>query len=284
MTKTTNNTTSNKANQGEALKVCKMGMDCPQGLGTYRARVCITTKAGERVTLDIGGYDRQVWRSTNKRTGAPLKKAVIDHVEPNKLHADIYHHKIEIWPNTSGDGVYDACYGASDAEYEQMKKYNYTVPEVLEYINELTGRNYNRVEFVNHTEELKPAEWERIKAQEIAEATNETTEQLTRKAGELVRDILNSGRDVPEWCYKSRNEAERLSGITEEEKRQALRIIDKVGGTRERFFKDAPHRAIIKHKTTSADHQPIYIYNIVPDSCGVLHYCIVDIKTGMICG
>ena len=88
------------------------------------------------------------YRTTNKRTGAPLKKAIKETLVVDGLRLDTQFEEIG---GTWDDGTpYYNSYGKSDLEKEIWEKhYKYTQKNILEIVNRYALEKYDCIEFVD---------------------------------------------------------------------------------------------------------------------------------------
>ena len=88
------------------------------------------------------------YRTTNKRTGAPLKKPVQEIILKDALHLDTQFEELQ---GTWADGApYYASYRKSDLEQEIWNEHHkYTQADILEIINRYAIEKYDCIEFIN---------------------------------------------------------------------------------------------------------------------------------------
>lgn len=87
--------------------------------------------------------DRRTWRDTNKRTGAPLKKPVIDSVQHNALWIDTQFEQEET--NSNGH-KFMMSYRQCNLEKEiHDNKPSFTRKDVLEIVNRYSIEKYSKV-------------------------------------------------------------------------------------------------------------------------------------------
>ena len=109
-------------------------------VGNYRVGIydnSIRGKDGRDYSLEFGGYDKRNYRTTNKRTGAKLKKPVMEIIQKNALYVRTYY----------DEGF--MCYGNVKLEGELSKKnYSYTMDGILQAVNDISADTYTSIEFV----------------------------------------------------------------------------------------------------------------------------------------
>lgn len=120
------------------------------------------------VFFEFGHWTRYHYRTTNKRTGAPLKKAVKELVNINGLNIDTEYEKEE----TNSAGITFKI-GHRLSELEQVEIYdknrNYNRGEILDLINKYSVKHFDKVVIIDE------------KAKEIIE----------KKGGFREKDILS---------------------------------------------------------------------------------------------
>lgn len=87
------------------------------------------------------------YRTTNKRTGAPLKKAIKETLVIDGLYMDT---QFDITETNSNGYTFTASYRKSDLEKEVWNEHHkYTKKDILEIINRYAIEKYDYIELVN---------------------------------------------------------------------------------------------------------------------------------------
>lgn len=106
-------------------------------VGNYRVGsydYSILGKDGISYILEFTNYDKRNYRRTNKRTGAPLKKEVVEIVKKHALHIDTQ------YECTTG------CYRNSRLEHNIHELlYSYTLNDILTVVNKISVKQYDRI-------------------------------------------------------------------------------------------------------------------------------------------
>lgn len=120
-------------------------------VGSYENR--ISAKDGNDYILEFCGYDYNIVRRTNKRTGAPLKKPIIETVMKNALHVDTEFETIipgekflSSWRNS-----------ALEKEYRDTGAHPYCRASILDFVNSISVDKYDDIMFVETIETTRPA-------------------------------------------------------------------------------------------------------------------------------
>ena len=220
----------------------QMGMPNNDGvMNNYRSRTQVITKEGQLMTADIGKYERRTVRYTNKRTGAPLKKPIIEITDTNALHIDACIERAEAWPS---DGhPFMASYGLSDKQRQALEGLHYTVPDILKAFEIITGQRFEKLEIVKNVP--IPAEYEAIKAAAFQEVKENYIEEKAHEIADMIADyaILPALRGLIERHIEK---LEAYSGTLPEDKTRIAAQVAKAGGWRENAFMSTPNRAIVK--------------------------------------
>ena len=104
-------------------------------VGSYENR--IKGKDGNDYILEFTNLDRYTYRTTNKRTGEPLKKEVREVVMLHSLHIDTeFENERGCWTN---------C--ALERKLHEKPRL-YTLENILEVVNEISIDTYTSVEFM----------------------------------------------------------------------------------------------------------------------------------------
>lgn len=115
--------------------ICKLS-----DVGNYRVGVydfSIKAKNGRGYILEFGGYDKKALRTTNKRTGEPLKNPIVELVQKNALHIDTE------FENENGSWR-DLTLEKSISE----KLYSFTQADILNAVNDISIKQYNEIIFL----------------------------------------------------------------------------------------------------------------------------------------
>lgn len=138
-------------NNNNTLYLLEMGMNDPQittDIKNHRVRVVenidiVYKGTAYNMFFEFMQGTHTQYRDTNKRTGAPLKKPVIDVVLKDALFVDTSFER----PETDTTGFcFRASYRKSDLERELWKEHHkYTRAAILEIINRYAIKKYNKV-------------------------------------------------------------------------------------------------------------------------------------------
>lgn len=116
-------------------------------VGNYRIGsydYSIPGKDGINYILEFGYYDRHESRTTNKRTGKPLKKPLYELVLPGALHINTQHENEK--------GCWRNC--ALEKQIHD-KKLTYTKANILKVVNEISTKQFDHIILVS-AEEIVP--------------------------------------------------------------------------------------------------------------------------------
>lgn len=256
------------------------------GINTNRVVCYIITKDNKRLTLELMRWDRRYWRHTNKRTGQPLKKPIIEKIVNNSLSLHYYYNYIEVW---EGGGIYEGSHGQSNEKYNEDIKQNYlfNYDDMLKAVNKLSKTQYNSIELLGRGEDApKPEGWEELRAQEKREAINEYITNKIHKIAEDVEDLerlegnarhLGLYNHIKKSIKEKADKLQKLSGATNSDIKKIRELIKQTGGHRERDILKAKYKAIIKEYETP-EHNVYTIYNLKYNK-NVLDCVSVDVKT-----
>lgn len=110
-------------------------------VGNYRVgsyNYSIEGKDGRNYIIEFCHGTRYIYRNTNKKTGAPLKHAVKELLNPNAIYIDTQFEDQEgTWRNIK----------LEEKLFE--KNYNYTLSDILAIVNEISKDQYTKIEFIN---------------------------------------------------------------------------------------------------------------------------------------
>ena len=110
-------------------------------VGNYRVTTgdyTIKGKDGNTYFLEFSNWDRYTYRTTNKRTGKPLKHAVKEALLLNALHVNTQ------FKNDAG------TWGNLKLESKLHEKpMLYTLENILKIVNEISVDTYDKIEFLN---------------------------------------------------------------------------------------------------------------------------------------
>jgi len=256
------------------------------GINTNRAVCYIITKDNKRLTLELMRWDRRFWRHTNKRTGQPLKKPIIEKIVNNSLSLHYYYNYIEIWED---GGIYEGQHGQSNEKYREdiKNEYLFNYNDMLKAINKLSKINYDSIELLDiHEDAPKPEGWEELKEQEKREAISEYITNKLHKIAEDVEDLerlegnarhLGLYNHIKNSIKEKTKKLGEISGATNTDIKKIKELIKQTGGHRERDILKAKYKAIIKEYETQ-DHNIYTIYNLKYNN-NVLDCVSVDVKT-----
>lgn len=246
--------------------------------------VYLMTKDNRRLYAEFSGWNRPVYRNTNKRTGMPLKKTVLDHWEVNQLYIDFYFHQYEYqktFYRFSYTGIYEACYGGNEENRQIATGKHYTKEDCLKAIYELTGvlyEGFSVVPYINGGTYETPDWWYKAAENEKAQCRYDLLEMLEEKASQEVNSILRAGRDPKFYLPRFVDAFDQIAGTTKKEKDAAIEIIKKSGGYREKTILNNPNTIIYKYQNDN-DYKVIRITNL-SQNC----HCAVELNSGIICG
>lgn len=152
-------TEAQKANAGQIEEVdgetlylerrgCEFDTDRPDGIGNYRVCTvgeCIpvkdcVSKWGEGTQLyffEFSKADKWTMRTTNKRTGAKLKKPVRELVKADALHVSTQFTPTHL---SYRDGQME--------KVEWADPQDYTERSILDFVNRVSTKHYSRIEYV----------------------------------------------------------------------------------------------------------------------------------------
>lgn len=167
------------------LYLKKMGMDDNSIMGdikNHRVRVCenidiIYQGTPYNMFFEFLQWDKWTYRTTNKRTGEPLKKAVRELVNHNALCIDTQYEKLE-----KGNGYnWFSSWRLSALEKEVHAKIpEFNKADILKVVNTYSVQKYNKIVFIDE----------------------KATEIINRIGGFREKDILTKPRHyfrVGEW-------------------------------------------------------------------------------------
>ena len=219
-----------------------MGMPNNDGvMNNYRSRTHIITKEGQLMTADIGKYERRTIRYTNKRTGAPLKKPIIEITDTNALHISASIERAEAWPS---DGhPFMANYGLSDKQRQALDGLHYTVPDILKAFEIITGQHFNGLEIVKSVP--IPAKYEAIKAAAFQEVRENYIDEKAHEIAEMIADYVTLPA-LRGLIDRHIEKLEAYSGTLPEDKNRIAAQVAKAGSWREKTFMSTPNRAVVK--------------------------------------
>ena len=99
---------------------------------------------GNKYCFEFGGYDKKAYKKTNKRTGEPLNKPVIELVRKNALHIDSeFENECGSWRNCKLE------------EEAQKAGYNYTLADILKFVNSVSTVKYDGIKFIHAFDNIK---------------------------------------------------------------------------------------------------------------------------------
>lgn len=110
-------------------------------VGNYRVTTTgnkIKGKDGNNYFLEFTNWDRYTYRTTNKRTGKPLKHEVKEVLLLNSLHVSTeFQNKNGTWGNLKLESKL------------HEKPMLYTIENILKVVNEISVDVYDKIEFLN---------------------------------------------------------------------------------------------------------------------------------------
>lgn len=110
-------------------------------VGNYRVGsydYSIEGKDGRNYIIEFCHGTRYIYRHTNKKTGAPLKHAIKELLNPNAIYINTQFEDEEgTWRNIK----------LEEKLFE--KNYNYTLSDILAIVNEISKDQYTKIEFIN---------------------------------------------------------------------------------------------------------------------------------------
>lgn len=146
----------------------------------YRLVGRIVDKYGRNLTLEFGRCDKR--RTTNKRTGEPLKNGfIVEH--SHKLHLQTYY---ENFNGSWGDSKLDALV--------YNKDFDYTQKDILKAVRLLTGRKvYDNIIIADTLPDLFDTSAHITKADReyLYKIANTSPDELEQKAGYKEKNIIN---------------------------------------------------------------------------------------------
>ena len=113
--------------------------ETPDTINNYR--VCtaerVPGKDGKEYFIEFTKWDRWHYRTTNKRTGAPLKKGVMEITQRHALHIDTeYENKDGSWRNSRLEQVLN------------NRGYDYSESDILAAVNSISAVKYDGIKYV----------------------------------------------------------------------------------------------------------------------------------------
>lgn len=113
--------------------------ETPDTINNYR--VCTAERIpgndGIMYFMEFTKWDRWHYRTTNKRTGAPLKKAVMEIIQPHALRIDTeYENKDGSWRNSRLEQVLN------------NRGYDYSESDILAAVNSISAVRYDAIKYV----------------------------------------------------------------------------------------------------------------------------------------
>lgn len=114
-------------------------------VGNYRVGsydYSIKGKDGRDYIVEFGANNYRVWRTTNKRTGAPLKKPHEEIVKANALYIDTEYEKDE------PDGWRSAWRNSTLEHDIREMRLDYSQAGILAAVNEISKDHYTKIEWI----------------------------------------------------------------------------------------------------------------------------------------
>lgn len=240
-----------------------------------------TTADGKRLTIAFYCNDRPVYRTTNKRTGRPLKKAVVDHVVKNAVHIDTqideatpWHSREWLYDHNARRydlRVYDKSYRYGSLEkWVWNQELTLNNENVLKIINRATGLNYENIMLVDRCsyDAEKPAAWEKIQKQEELDALHNMIEEEIYFLSSRHMDYMTKGRNDSPVLLERIAALQATTGVCDADEEKIKRITLAAGGWREKNILSGLH-CIIKLNN-------IYtIYNLTQDQYKTINYFMI---------
>ena len=220
-------------------------------------KVQVISKNGQRVLLHFYSWSRTYYRTTNKRTGVPLKKAVVDHITENALILDSEFYSIAEaqmyydWADKKEyyiNYLYDNC--RRDLELEALpreKDMIYNKENILLLINEVTGGGYTDliIEPEKQAEET-PEKWETIKAAEKAAAYKAAIDAEIERLQEITEKLMKAGKNINAAGLERFRKLEEFTGVTAANIASIEKLVKAAGGYYEKNILASCGRLIIK--------------------------------------
>lgn len=113
----------------------------------------ITGKDGRNYIIEFGSRDAVNWRTTNKRTGKPLKKAVCEMVLNNALRIDTQYDE-----DKDGSGFISSWRNLKmEQEFYKALPVPYCQQSILNFVNSISAEHYDAIKWVYTFETTRPA-------------------------------------------------------------------------------------------------------------------------------
>jgi len=218
----------------------------------------VVNEQGRRYWVSFSSWDRTYYRTTNKRTGAPLKKAVVDHITRNALFVDTQIDREETnglyydWADSKEYYSYTFTGGGRDSITEKMAReldLTYTEENILLMLKHITGRDYDGISIV-YGEAVKPAEWETIQERETAALRLEMIGEEIEKLSEIGALLLEKMRAL-----------ESYTGATAADVSRIENLVKRGGGWYEKNIMSSSARLILKESENC-----FKVYNLAQDT------------------
>lgn len=218
---------------------------------------------GRRYWVIFSTWMRTYYRTTNKRTGAPLKKAVVDHITRNALLIDTQIDREETnglyydWQDSKKYYSYTFTGSRRDSTTEKMPReldLTYTEENILLILKHITGRDYDGINIV-HGEAVKPAEWETIQAREKAALQREMIGEEIEKLSEWAGKYLEAGKNIGALLLEKMRALESFTGTTAADVDRIKNLVKRSGGWYEKNIMSSSARLVLKE---SADCFKVY--------------------------
>lgn len=226
-------------------------------------KVQLISKEGRRALLHFYSWQRTYYRTTNKRTGAPLKKAVVDHVTENALILDSEFYSIAEgrmyydWADKKEyyiNYLYDDCRRDLELEAQPREKdMIFNKENILMLINEVTGRNYAGIEIETEKNIIQeePAEWAAIKEAEKAAAYKAAIDAEIERLAGITEKLMKAGKNINAAGLERFRKLEEFTGVTAADVARIEKLAKASGGYYEKNILASCGRLIIKESENS---------------------------------
>lgn len=209
---------------------------------------------GRRYWVSFSNWERTYYRTANKRTGAPLKKAVVDHITKNALLVNTQIDREETnglyydWQDTKKYYQYIFTGSGRDSTTEKMARdldLTYTEENILLMLKHITGRDYDGINIV-YGEAVKPAAWDAIAEKEKEALRLESISGQLEILGHWVNEYLNKGQNISRLLLEKINALQEYSGTKFADAVKIENLVKHTGGFYEKNILASCGRVIIK--------------------------------------
>jgi len=140
----------------------------------------IKGKDGRRYILEFGAWDPRKLRTTNKRTGAPLKNPVYEVVKNNALYLSTQYEE------TEKDGFRSCWRNAPMERTINGRHLDYSKAGILEAVNEISADHYDDIMWIQAIELTRPARQNWTPASLINEWAKKNRRETFNRHGETM--------------------------------------------------------------------------------------------------